>query len=78
MPTTDPELYRSQGIEPLDMKFVVVKSPLGLRTEYEPISKAIISVDSPGCCRADLKKMPFKRIPRPMFPFDELKDEYYS
>ena len=78
MPTTDPEMYRSQGIEPIDMKFVVVKSPLGLRTEYEPISKAIISVDSPGCCRADLKKLPFKRIPRPMFPFDNLKDEYYA
>lgn len=77
MPTTDPEMYRSQGIEPCEMKFVVVKSPLGLRTEYEPISKAIISVDTPGCCRADLTQLPFKRIPRPMFPFDDLNDIHF-
>jgi microcystin degradation protein MlrC len=70
-------MYRSQGIEPCEMKFVVVKSPLGLRTEYEPISKAIISVDTPGCCRADLTQLPFKRIPRPMFPFDDLNDIHF-
>ena len=72
-PTTDTAMYKSHGIEPVDMKFVLVKSPLGMRMEYEPISKAVISVDSPGCCRADLTKLPFKRIPRPMFPFDEVE-----
>ena len=74
MPTTDPELYRSHGIEPRDMKLVLAKSPLALRMEYEPISKAVISVDSPGCCRADLSQLPFERIPRPMFPFDDIDD----
>ena len=71
MPTTDPEMYRSQGIEPCKMKFVVVKSPVGLWTEYEPISKAVISVDTPGCCRADLTKLPFQKISRKFFPFNE-------
>ena len=71
MPTTDPEMYRSQGIEPREMKFVIVKSPLGLRTEYEPISKEVISVDTKGCCRADLTKLPFKVIPKSFFPFNE-------
>ena len=71
MPTTDPEMYRSQGIEPSKMKFVVVKSPLGLWTEYEPISKAVISVDTPGSCRADLTKLPFKKIPKSFFPFNQ-------
>ena len=74
MPTTDPEMYRSHGIEPRDMKLVLVKSPLALRMEYEPISKAVISVDSPGCCRADLSQLPFERLPRPMFPFDDIAD----
>jgi len=71
MPTTDPEMYRSQGIEPSKMKFVVVKSPLGLWTEYGPISKAVISVDTPGSCRADLTKLPFKKIPKSFFPFNQ-------
>jgi microcystin degradation protein MlrC len=71
MPTTDPEMYRSQGIEPTKMKFVVVKSPLGLWTEYGPISKAVISVDTPGSCRADLTKLPFKKISKIFFPFNQ-------
>ncbi len=74
MPTTDPELYRSHGIEPLEMKLVLVKSPLGFRIDYEAISKAVISVDTPGCCRADLSKLPFQRIPRPIFPLDPIDD----
>ena len=71
VPTTDPELYRSHGIEPRDMKLVLVKSPLGLRTEYEPVARSIIIVNSPGCCSPDLTSLPFVRMPRPMFPFDE-------
>jgi microcystin degradation protein MlrC len=73
VPTTDPEMYRSHGIEPRDMKLVLVKSPLGLRTEYEPIARAIIIVNSPGCCSPDLASLPFRRIPRPIFPFDEFE-----
>jgi microcystin degradation protein MlrC len=72
-PTTDPELYRSHGIEPKDMKLVLVKSPLGARLEYEPISKAFISVNSPGCCSPDLRTLPFERMPRPIFPFDPVE-----
>ena len=71
MPTTDPEMYRSQGIEPKKMKFVIVKSPLGLWTEYGPISKAVLSVDTPGSCRADLTKLPFKIVPKSFFPFNK-------
>jgi microcystin degradation protein MlrC len=74
MPTTDPEMYRSQGIEPRDMKLVLCKSPLSFRMDYEPISKAVMSVDTPGCCRADLTKLPFVRVPRPMFPFDPIQN----
>jgi microcystin degradation protein MlrC len=46
--------------------------------DYEPISKAVMSVDSPGCCRADLTQLPFQRIPRPMFPFDIINDVMLS
>lgn len=72
MPTTDPEMYRSHGIEPRDMKLVLCKSPLSFRMDYEPISMAVMSVDTPGCCRADLRQLPFVRVPRPMFPFDDI------
>lgn len=68
--TVDPELFRSHGIDPVHCKIVVVKSPAGFRAEYEPIAKKIYMVDTPGVSTAKFQRLPFKRIPRPMYPFD--------
>ncbi len=68
--TVDPELYRSHGIEPLDMKIVAVKSPNGFRAAYEPIAKRIVIVDTPGASTANLRSLPFRRVPRPIYPLD--------
>jgi microcystin degradation protein MlrC len=69
--TVDPELYRSHGIEPRHMKIVVVKSPNGFRAEYEPIARKIFIVDTPGVSTPNLKSLPFRRVPRPIYPLDE-------
>lgn len=71
--TVDPALYRSHGIEPTRMKIVVVKSPNGFRAEYEPMAKKIFLLDTPGVSSANLLALPFKKIPRPMFPFDKFR-----
>jgi len=68
--TVDPELYRSHGIEPLYCKIVVVKSPNGFRAAYEPIAKAIFIVDTPGVSTANLRALPFRRVPLPIYPLD--------
>jgi len=68
--TVDPELFRSHGLDPLDMKIVVVKSPNGFRAAYEPIAKRIFVVDTPGVSSANFAAMPFRRIQRPIYPFD--------
>jgi microcystin degradation protein MlrC len=68
--TVDPELFRSHGIEPLYCKIVVVKSPNGFRAAYEPIAKAIFLVDTPGVSTANLRTLPFRRVPRPIYPLD--------
>jgi microcystin degradation protein MlrC len=68
--TVDPELFRSHGIDPVHMKIVVVKSPNGFRAAYEPIAKGIFVVDTPGISTANLKKLPWKRLPRPIYPLD--------
>jgi microcystin degradation protein MlrC len=68
--TVDPELYRSHGIEPLDMKIVAVKSPNGFRAAYAPIAKAIFLVDTPGASTANLRSLPYGRVPRPIYPLD--------
>jgi len=68
--TVDPALFRSHGIDPEYCKIVVVKSPNGFRAAYEPIAKAIFLVDTPGVSTANLRKLPFRRVPRPIYPLD--------
>jgi microcystin degradation protein MlrC len=68
--TVDPELFRSHGIDPVYCKIVVVKSPNGFRAAYAPIAKAMFVVDTPGVSTANLRKLPFRRVPRPIYPLD--------
>jgi microcystin degradation protein MlrC len=48
----------------------VVKSPNGFRAEYEPMAKAIFIVDTPGASTANLLSVPYRRVPRPIYPLD--------
>ncbi len=68
--TVDPELFRSHGIDPAYCKIVVVKSPNGFRSAYGPIAPAMFVVDTPGVSTANLATLPFKRVPRPIYPLD--------
>jgi microcystin degradation protein MlrC len=69
--TVDPELFRTVGLEPLEAQIVVVKSPNLFKAAYGPIAHEIIMVDSPGLATSKIKSLPFERIPRPFYPFDE-------
>jgi microcystin degradation protein MlrC len=68
--TVDPELFRSHGIEPERMRIVVVKSPNGFRAAYQPIAKKMILVDTPGVSTPRLRTLPYRRVPRPIYPLD--------
>ena len=69
--TGDPAMYRSVGLEPAEADLVLVKSANQFRAEYEKLSKRIYILDTPGASTANLRSLPFRRIPRPMYPFDE-------
>ena len=68
--TVDPELFRSHGIEPGRMRIVVVKSPNGFRGPYGSIAKKVFLVDTPGVSTPKLKTLPYRRVPRPIYPLD--------
>lgn len=68
--TVDPAMYRAVGLEPADARIVVVKSHIQFRAGYENIADEIILLDSPGMSSDHLTELPFRRIPRPMFPWD--------
>jgi microcystin degradation protein MlrC len=70
----DPELYRSQGLDPAEARIVIVKSPAAFRAAYEPFAAQVLILDVPGVCSANLQTFPWQHITRPMFPFDDLGD----
>ena len=69
-PTIDQEFYRHLGLEPCQAKIVQVKSPGGFRAIYGPFAAGIFEIDTPGPTGSDLTRLPFRKIRRPLWPFD--------
>jgi microcystin degradation protein MlrC len=69
--TFDPSLFRNLGIEPKERKLVVVKSSNHFHAGFAPIAKEIHYIDSGGPYPSDPRRVPYKRIPRPVWPIDE-------
>ena len=57
---------------------MVVKSHIQFRAGYEGIADEIILLDSPGMSSDHLTDLPFRRIPRPMFPWDRAMEPDYA
>jgi microcystin degradation protein MlrC len=69
-PPMDLGQWRSQGIEPRDLKFIGVKAAVAHRQAYDPIARASYWVRTPGACASDLRTLPYRLIRRPVFPLD--------
>jgi microcystin degradation protein MlrC len=69
--TVDPELYRSQKIEPQTQDVIAVKSPSLFLPGYASLMGSVLHLDMPGVCRGNLQKVPFSKIARPMYPLDD-------
>ena len=65
-----PDAYRAFGIEPSDFKMAVLKTASNFQF-FSPISSRVIRVDTPGPGQSDVVGLPWRRIPRPMFPMDQ-------
>lgn len=66
-----PILYTHLGLRIEDAKMVVVKTASNFQF-FAPWRSQLIRVDSPGTTQSDLTAFNWKRIPRPMFPFDQM------
>lgn len=71
----DPQFYRGVGIEPTLCRLVSVKACTSFRANYEPIAAQICNTDTPGAAGVDLRALPFRRVPRPFYPFTEIGEE---
>ena len=71
----DPQFYRSVGIEPTLCDLVDVKACTSFRAAYEPISALICNTITPGAAGVELKSLPYKNIPKPFYPFQEITED---
>jgi microcystin degradation protein MlrC len=68
------EQYRAVGLDPQQAKFVGVKNMMNFRNGYKDIMKGFFVLDLPGPTPPDMRSLPFKRVSRPLYPFDDLTD----
>jgi microcystin degradation protein MlrC len=71
-PPFDLGQWRSQGVDPERLFAIGVKAAVEHRPAYDPIAEASYTVNVPGPCAEDLRRLPFERVSRPVHPLDEL------
>ena len=62
-----PIVYQQFGVDPAKAKMVVVKTGSNWQFFREWTSE-VVRVDSPGSTMSPLEKLPWKKIPRPIWP----------
>lgn len=66
----DPALFTDHGIDLADKKLVVVKSMQHFHAGFAPIAAEILWVNGPGALSQDFARLPYRRVPRPIWPLD--------
>ena len=65
------DLFGGLGIDLARRRMVVVKSTNHFFAEFGPIAADVLYIDAPGAIPRDFTKIPYTRIPRPIWPLDE-------
>lgn len=68
----DTSMYLSQGLDPAGAALVFVKSPAHFRVGFGPLAARILLADTPGPTRADVRKLPYRHVTRPLYPLDDV------
>lgn len=65
------DFFKSAGISLEEKKILVVKSNQAHRASFAPVVAGIIDLDTPGACTVNYASLPYKMLPRPIYPVDE-------
>lgn len=68
----DLNVFRAHGIEPTRKRVLALKGKGHFRAAFEPIASRVLLVEGPGITGADLSRLPFRKIRRPIWPLDEI------
>ncbi len=64
-----PAIYPAFGVDLADYKIAVLKTASNFQF-FAPITAEVIRVDTPGPGQSDLVTLPWRRVPRPIYPLD--------
>ena len=67
---SDIGVFTHCGIDPTRMHYVLVKSRQHFKAAFGAVASEIIMVAGPGVSTSDYSALPFRHIPRPIFPLD--------
>ncbi|MEZ5409216.1 MAG: MlrC C-terminal domain-containing protein [Acidimicrobiales bacterium] len=68
---SDPGCFRSVGIEPTAMRFLILKSRIHYRAGFTGISARDIPCNGVGVTSSDNSLFRFEKVRRPIYPLDE-------
>ena len=70
----DLQQFRAFGIDPQRKHVVALKSMQHFRAAFEPIAGDVIVCDSGALCTPRYDRLPYRNVPRPIFPLDQAED----
>jgi microcystin degradation protein MlrC len=66
----DLNVFRSHGIDPTRKRVLGLKGKGHFRAAFEPIARRVVLVEGPGITGADLSRLTFRKVRRPIWPLD--------
>ena len=69
----DLQQFKTFGIDPQSKSVVALKSMQHFRAAFEPIAGQVIVCDSGALCTPRYDRLPYRNVPRPIFPLDQVE-----
>lgn len=64
--------FETFGITPQEMNVVALRSMQHFRAAFAPIAGRIVVCDSGALCTVNYGRLPYRSVPRPIFPLDQM------
>jgi microcystin degradation protein MlrC len=68
----DLQQFKAFGIDPARKRVVALKSMQHFRAAFEPICGQVVVCDSGALCTTHYDRLPYRNVPRPIFPLDRM------
>lgn len=69
--TLDPEVFLLHGIDVRRCRIVALKSSQHFRAGFAELAAGIVAADPPGLTTNRIGALPYRRVPRPVWPLDD-------